>query len=74
MLFLEMLKISNFISLKDPIFVKENKESFEIFWNILFWVGVVAGSSLTCFKTTSGLGFEPEVMSFINIQSLNPKP
>jgi hypothetical protein len=55
-----MLKISIFISLKDPIFVKENKESFEIFWNILFWVGVVACSSLlTCFKRTSSLGFEP---------------
>jgi hypothetical protein len=32
-----MLKISKKIkSLIDPIFVQENKESFEIFWNILF--------------------------------------
>jgi hypothetical protein len=39
-----MLKISSFISLKDPIFVKENKE----FWNILkyFILGGGCGSFL----------------------------
>jgi hypothetical protein len=63
-----MLKISNFISLKNPICVKENKESFEIFWNILFWVGMLVGSSLTQLKRTSGLGFDPYVISFIYTQ------
>jgi hypothetical protein len=63
-----MLKISNFISLKNPICVKENKESFEIFWNILFWVGMLVGSSLTRLKRTSGLGFDPYVISFIYTQ------
>jgi hypothetical protein len=39
-LFLEMLKFSQIVFLKRPIFlVKENQESFEMFWNILnfFW-------------------------------------